>query len=248
MTSTLLGALKDRLRLPYRTLMAPIHYRQAICRLAALEKECLARAGDHFDVPFRFLGSGLFDIISPTQVIPEVRQLYEAVRAIRPRCVCEIGTDKGGTFYLWCKAATEDATMISVDLPSRGRYSPQRRRLYAHFGKTNLQRLHFVPGDSHSAATYAKVSALLGGEPLDFLFIDGDHSYAGVRRDYEMYGPLVRPGGLIAFHDIRTERTDVGVPAFWGELKGVLAGWQEFVMPGAGGPLGAGIGVVRKGG
>jgi len=42
----------------------------------------------------------------------------------------------------------------------------------------------------------------LNGEPLDFLFIDGDHTYEGVKRDFEMYSPLVRNGGIIAFHDI----------------------------------------------
>ena len=33
---------------------------------------------------------------------------------------------------------------------------------------------------------------------IDFLFLDGDHSYEGVRRDFENYAPLVRPGGIVA--------------------------------------------------
>jgi predicted O-methyltransferase YrrM len=37
---------------------------------------------------------------------------------------------------------------------------------------------------------------------LDFLFIDGDHTYEGVKQDFEMYTPLVRKGGLVAMHDI----------------------------------------------
>jgi predicted O-methyltransferase YrrM len=37
---------------------------------------------------------------------------------------------------------------------------------------------------------------------VDFLFIDADHSYEGVKKDFEMYSPLVRKGGIIAFHDI----------------------------------------------
>ena len=50
------------------------------------------------------------------------------------------------------------------------------------------------------------------GEPLDLLFIDGDHSYDGVRADFELYGRLVRPGGLIALHDVNEDfRTRRGV-------------------------------------
>ena len=41
-----------------------------------------------------------------------------------------------------------------------------------------------------------------GGRKFDFLFVDGDHSYDGVVSDFVAYYPLVRPGGLIALHDI----------------------------------------------
>jgi hypothetical protein len=50
------------------------------------------------------------------------------------------------------------------------------------------------------------------------LFIDGDHRYEGVRRDFEMYSPLVGAGGLIAFHDNPGEDWGVGQ---WGGI-GVL--------------------------
>jgi predicted O-methyltransferase YrrM len=51
------------------------------------------------------------------------------------------------------------------------------------------------------------------------LFIDGDHSYDGVRQDFEMYAPLVRPGGLVAMHDINTLAEDHHVWRYWGEIK-----------------------------
>ena len=46
------------------------------------------------------------------------------------------------------------------------------------------------------------VRRALGGNQIDVLFIDGDHSKNGVMRDYSMYEPLVRPGGAIIF-DVR---------------------------------------------
>jgi predicted O-methyltransferase YrrM len=56
---------------------------------------------------------------------------------------------------------------------------------------------------------------------VDFLFVDGDHSLEGVTRDYELYAPLVRPGGVVAFHDIVPGPAEWvgGVPEFWSALR-----------------------------
>ena len=37
--------------------------------------------------------------------------------------------------------------------------------------------------------------------PFDFIFIDGDHTYEAVKKDYEDWLSLIAPGGYIAFHD-----------------------------------------------
>ena len=68
------------------------------------------------------------------------------------------------------------------------------------------QRLDLIRDDSHDRRTFDQVKARLGGQMLDFVFIDGDHTYDGVRRDFELYEPLVRPGGIIAFHGHRSPR------------------------------------------
>jgi len=39
------------------------------------------------------------------------------------------------------------------------------------------------------------------GDPIRLLFIDADHSYEGVRSDFELWSPLVADGGVIVFHD-----------------------------------------------
>jgi predicted O-methyltransferase YrrM len=38
-------------------------------------------------------------------------------------------------------------------------------------------------------------------DPIDFLFLDGDHTEKGVFKDWEFYSPLVKKGGLVALHD-----------------------------------------------
>jgi predicted O-methyltransferase YrrM len=36
---------------------------------------------------------------------------------------------------------------------------------------------------------------------VDFLFIDGDHSYEGVKKDWDLYSKLLKPGSIVVFHD-----------------------------------------------
>jgi MMP 1-O-methyltransferase len=38
-------------------------------------------------------------------------------------------------------------------------------------------------------------------EPVDLVFIDGDHSEAGCRLDWDLWSPHVNPGGVVLFHD-----------------------------------------------
>ena len=38
-------------------------------------------------------------------------------------------------------------------------------------------------------------------EPLELLFIDGDHSYEGAKADFERWQAFVRPDGHVLFHD-----------------------------------------------
>ena len=55
--------------------------------------------------------------------------------------------------------------------------------------------VNIIKGDS------VEVSSRYEDESLDFVFIDGDHSYDGVTRDIKAYWPKVRIGGIISGHD-----------------------------------------------
>ena len=49
--------------------------------------------------------------------------------------------------------------------------------------------------------TSTEAAAHIPDGSLDFIFIDGDHSYEAVARDLELYWPKVRAGGIFAGHD-----------------------------------------------
>lgn len=160
--------------------------------------------------------------IAPIQIRAEITQLLQVLAEDPPRRLFEIGTAGGGTFFLFTHVAAEEGLLISADLPLGpfGGYPKWRGKLIRSFTRGN-QRAHLLAADSHSPDTLCKVQQLLNGSQLDFLFIDGDHRYEGVKADFQMYSPLVRPRGLIGFHDIVPGPAEAvgGVPVFWQELR-----------------------------
>jgi len=159
--------------------------------------------------------------IDPYQVTSELVELAKLVKDLDCQALLEIGTYKGGTLFVFARLAAASATVVSVDLPSsfRNRVAWLIRRPLLRRIVRRGQRLILIRRDSHRAATLARVEAELQGRKLDFLFIDGDHSYEGVKQDFAMYSPLVRAGGVVAFHDIAVDIPICRVQRFWEEIK-----------------------------
>lgn len=66
-------------------------------------------------------------------------------------------------------------------------------------------------------ATSERARAQWDGSAVDLLWVDGDHSYEGVRHDLAAWAPLVRVGGVIAGHDYEPS---------W---PGTQRAWDEFL-------------------
>jgi predicted O-methyltransferase YrrM len=188
-------------------------------------------------------GHGESPLVYALQKESEILSLLERLKSLQPRRVLEIGTSAGGTLLLFSRVAAPDALLVSIDLQIGGGYNRLRSGLYQSFARGE-QRIVLIRGDSHREATRRRLAAALAGERLDFLFIDGDHSAAGVRQDFEDYAPFVRPGGIIALHDIRADEEGLGGEVYrvWPELAARFEG-EELVDES--GPPGYGIGLLR---
>ncbi len=197
------------------------------------------------ELAFQFDHGGIR--IAPMQIRSEITAFLKFLETRRPERVLEIGTARGGTFFLLSRAASEDAQLITLDLPN-GLFGadsyPWRPHLVRSLGRER-QKIHALRADSQRAETLDQVRQLLGGEALDLLFIDGDHRSEGVKTDFAIYTTLVRKGGLVALHDIvpGEEKYVGGVPDFWREVK---QEWRahEFVESWEQG--GYGIGLLEK--
>lgn len=178
----------------------------------------------------------------------ELQSLIGDVRRLAPRVVVEIGTHRGGTLVCWAAVSAPDAHIVSIDMPTDDGIEMGARDEDLARVRQRLQprqTLTTIRGDSHAPATRERLKQTLRGAPVDFLWIDGDHSYDGVKADYDMYGGLVRPGGVIAFHDVRASDfwPSFGTPVFWEEIKRRHRAHEYVAQMRRG--AGMGIGVVR---
>lgn len=178
---------------------------------------------------FYFLGG----IIRPIQIREEFRSFLQIFKDKSPKIVLEIGTANGGSLFSLCKLAPVDAVIISIDLPAGrfgGGYPEWKTPIYELFKKED-QKLFLLREDSHLVETVVKIKKILNDKQIDFMFIDGDHTYEGVKKDFEMYSTLVKSGGVIAFHDVTPgglEEFTGGVPIFWKEIKNEYT-YKEFI-------------------
>lgn len=154
----------------------------------------------------------------------ELSVMLQLLRTISPKRILEIGVHKGG-FIETLRTAFPEAHVVGVDLD------------FSHLEFTDFDALL---GDSHLPSMRQAVYDLFKGESIDFLFIDGDHTYEGAKADFELYSSLVRDGGIIGFHDIAREPGQfegVEVMRLFEELKTSCASVQIWDGPlGVNGP------------
>jgi len=152
----------------------------------------------------------------------EILKFSKLVLKNRPKIVVEIGTARGGTFFLLSRISKRDSLLISIDLPIQplGGIVSKPKIFYKSFSLDN-QKIFLIRKNSHKRSTLKRVEEILNGKKIDLLFIDGDHTYNGVKQDFQMYAPLVKENGMIVFHDIVEVPLQeyVQVNKFWNELK-----------------------------
>lgn len=225
-----LKELSRTLRIPFSRFLAFRRLKQYHARPRSLEETV--------DWAMNFGRYGYLTIHT-LQKRSEIVALAKAVAALKPKTILEIGTARGGTLLIWTSLASE--RVITCDLVHR---DSQRALLGALPPPGSACRVELLTGNSHEPAFKQRVAQALHGTKVDFLFIDGDHTVEGVKADYDDYKEFVRPGGLIAFHDIIENQPlpDNEVYHFWKQVKQGQT-TEEFVDHPQ--QCGFGIGIIR---
>ncbi len=172
----------------------------------------------------------------PSGLNDGVWTIFGLVRAMKPEVCVEIGSAQG-----------HSACHIGAALEENGKgmlYAIDPHTVTAWNDRDSedsfpmIQRNLAAIGVSHRVELLRTTSAGAAEDwsrSIDLLFIDGDHSYEGVKNDWNLFHPFVRPGGVVLFHDTAWQienpdamRPDMGVPRFVDELR--LAGYPVITL------------------
>jgi predicted O-methyltransferase YrrM len=170
------------------------------------------------------------------QDVEEFAGLLSIIQQEAPKRTLEIGSLFGGTLWHWMDISSEIVVVDKI-IPEGDERRPKQVQAHREWPEWALGRckLTIFEEDSGLETTVAGVKNAM--PEVDFLFIDGDHRYEAVKKDFDYYSPLVRPGGIIAFHDIAfTDPTDqyYGVYPLWTRLEGqhrtksFVTSWGQF--------------------
>jgi hypothetical protein len=114
-----------------------------------------------------------------------------AANCPNPARVVEIGTGRGTSLLriLYGLSLHEDVRVWSIDLE-------EKEDVREELAKSQIPNWRYELLQGNSAEL-----GQIDWEPLDLVFVDGSHSEEGAKADAEAFGPRLKEGGVMAFHD-----------------------------------------------
>lgn len=185
------------------------------------------------------------DDTKTSQVESEIEGLIKILVDEKVTRFLEVGSRYGGSLWRIAKALPKGSIIVSCD--SGGGMGGNKPGALESL-KECIERLrqdgyhtHLIIGDSQREYAIDEVKR---HAPFDAVFIDADHEYRGVKKDWQNYGPLAR---IVAFHDIGWKKPAdynqsklVEVPKFWNDIK-TGRRHEEFIDYSTGRTMGIGV-------
>ncbi len=174
-----------------------------------------------------FVGTGTFSVVGGTS---DFEAWILAAMAKRATSLFEFGTCTGKTTYLWARNAPSPARIVTITLAPAARdtvvAAPGDR---ATDVKVSVQESTFTRFLYTGTPVEAKITQLYGDSKgfdetpytggVDLLFVDGSHAYSYVVSDSAKALRMVKPGGVVLWHDYRGPWRAAGVFKALNELN-----------------------------
>lgn len=146
-------------------------------------------------------GQDLYEAVFSSAMFPlqrkrELHKMMQLARTLDPQVVLECGSDKLGSLYHWVHCLPTVRKAVAIEI---------RGCPCSHDFERRFPRVEFLwlEGSSYDPAVVRQVREFLGDDQFDAVFLDGDKGQ--FYRDFELYRPLIRSGGLALLHDVNGE-------------------------------------------
>jgi predicted O-methyltransferase YrrM len=151
-------------------------------------------------VALHYLGWSLGLAQAHTQTTAAERACL-ARHATGRRVIVEIGVFEGVTTRVLRGVMAEDGVLYAVDPFQTGRLGVSLHERIAHHevSRSPRGRVEWMRTTGRGAAADPRVA----NAAVDFMFVDGDHSWDGIAGDWQAWKNKVVSGGIVAFHDSR---------------------------------------------
>jgi len=174
---------------------------------------------------------------------------YAFVRNLKPESILCVGSRKGfipAAIALACK----DNGKGHIDFVDAGydRDQPTKHWSGIGFWKKEDPDKHFAKiGVNNYITTYVmtneEYAKKFPKKRYQYIYIDGDHSYEGVKLDYDLFWPKLDQGYFMSFHDVVArgylDKGLFGIWKFWNEIGDKHAIIFPF-------PKDSGLGIIQK--
>jgi hypothetical protein len=152
------------------------------------------------------------------QIPVEYIGLLEFFKSNNIKKYLELGVANGGSFYINSIFLQKTANVIHCVDSLEYKDAPHVRQTYDKINSKVLKLKEFFPEkEIHFFNSTTDAFFEENKETYDCIFIDADHSYEGVMKDYINSLKFIKSGGWLIFHDINN--TDTGVNKCWDEIK-----------------------------
>lgn len=168
---------------------------------------------------------------SPSAWIGHLPFAWWVIQEISPKIFVELGTHSGNSYFSFCQSVLEASMTTQC-------YAVDTWQGDAHAGQYSDEMFSQVSAhnDEHYAVfsrlmrmTFDEAATYFQSESIELLHIDGLHTYAAVRHDFETWFPKLAPGAFVLFHDINVRERNFGVWKLWEELKEHYSSNLEFL-------------------
>jgi Methyltransferase domain len=185
------------------------------------------------DLPSRHFEPRIYGVGAWT---PHLHFAYDLVAVFQPRLLVELGVDRGESYFAFCQSALENQTgtrCVGVDTWAGDEHAGgYDETTFAQVSAHN--RENYAPFSTLVRSTFDDALSRFEPESIDLFHLDGFHSEAAARHDFDSWLPKIRRGGIVLLHDVGVRKKGFGVWKVWTELQNQGRSWTFHDGPGLG--------------